>query len=796
MFRAGILSSLTAVLGFLAPTIYGAEGLSPERSNRITLGRAVDFERDVVGIFGRMGCNSGGCHGSFQGRGGFRLSLFGYDADLDFRAITRDGLGRRINIVEPDRSLMLLKPTGQVEHGGGKRFAKNSWQYRLLREWIAKGTPRSKGSGDVASLALTPSEHRFGRLGDTATLAARARFADNSEADITRFCEFRSNDDSIAEVTRSGVVKAARPGDTTIVVTYRGYVVTARILVPSELRAGTVYPRVSADSFIDREVFAKLRTLNVVPSVLAGDAEFLRRVTIDTIGSLPSPDEVRRFLADTHPDKRSRKIDELLAHPLHAAVWATKFCDITGNNTDTMEFPRDMQPKRSQMWHDWFRKRIAEDMPYDQIVRGVLCATSREGQPPEKWLKEVKNLEEQAQKGLTSCYASRDTLDLYWRRQINVPIEQWGEKAAAAFMGIRLECAQCHKHPYDRWSQNDYRSFANIFSQVAIGTSPEAKKVIDDENAERKKQSTSKKMQLAPVREVFAGGKARLLPDPETRKPLPAKALGGPIINVEPNQDPRRGLFDWLRTPDNPYFAESFVNRVWGHYFGVGLVDPVDNFSLGNPPSNQKLLDALAREFRASSFELRHLERLILNSRVYQLSSVTNVTNRNDRRNYSHAYVRPIMAEATLDVINTALGISESLGKDVPVGCRAVEIGSSRVQDGNTAFAFRVFGRPVRASTCDCERSADPALPQTLYRMADQAVVAKLPRSRLAGLLKSKKSNEEILDELFLATLTRLPTPAEKDTILAFCSAKKERQAAWTDTLWALINTREFILNH
>jgi hypothetical protein len=791
-------SILAVVAGFTAlPLSYAGPVKAKEVNDFSSSRNAVDFERHVVGLFGRMGCNSGSCHGSFQGRGGFRLSLFGYDAEMDFRAVTHDGLGRRINLVVPDRSLILLKATGQIEHGGGKRFSKESAQYRLLRDWIQHGARWRGGSGDVQALLLTPADIRLVKLGDKIQLSVQARFADGSKEDVTRFCEFRSNDDSIAEVSRTGVVKAMQPGDTALVVVYRGSVATVRVLMPAESSVSESYRDVPATNFIDAEVFAKLRRLNITPSGLTSDAEFLRRVTIDTIGSLPSPDEVRSFFADRNPDKRIRKIDQLLAHPLHAALWATKLCDITGNNTDSLEQPRDTQAKRSQMWHDWLRKRLAENMPYDEIVHGILCATSREGLAADRWLKQVKDLEEEAQKGFAASYAARDSLDLFWRRQVNVPIEQWGEKTAAAFMGIRLECAQCHKHPYDRWTQSDYRSFANVFSQVAIGASPEAKKVIDDENAERKMQAaTNKKAQLAQIREVFIGGKPRLLADPELRKPLPIKILGGPVIKTESGKDARQEFFEWLRSPANAYFAKSFVNRVWGHYLGVGLVDPVDNFSLANPPSNERLLDALAKEFIEHKYDLRHLERSILTSRVYQLSSAANETNRLDRRNYSHAYMRPIMAEATVDVINAALGISDSLGKDVPPGCRAIEIGSTRVQDGNTAYAFRIFGRPIRTATCDCERSVDPALPQTLYRMADQAIQGKLQRSRLVELLKAKKSNEEILDELFLATLTRLPTTDEKQTILAFCKSKNERQAALMDTLWALINTREFILNH
>ena len=369
-------------------------------------------------------------------------------------------------------------------------------------------------------------------------------------------------------------------------------------------------------------------------------------------------------MADTQPDKRVRKIDELLAHPMHAALWATKFCDITGNNTDSLEQPQQRRPKLSQMWHDWFRKRVAENVPYDEIVRGVLCATSRDGQSPEEWLKQTKTIEEAVAKGFNTPYAERGSLDLFWRRQQQVPADQWGEKTAAAFMGVRLECAECHKHPFDRWTQTDYRAFANIFTVVNFGISPESKKMIDAENAERRKNGGKNANQVPIVREVFVGppvGRNAMLNDPDTNKPLTPKAPGGPEIKVARGQDPRVALFDWLKEPSNPFFARSFANRVWGHYFGVGIVHPVDDFSLANPPSNSKLLDVLAQEFVQSKFDIRKLERTVLLSRTYQLTSAPNDTNRLDRNNYSHSYIRPMMAEVVVDVLNAATGVKENV---------------------------------------------------------------------------------------------------------------------------------------
>ncbi len=798
---------MNASLRFVVPGLAALLGLasaSPARAAVVLPGdntvEKVDFERHIMGLFGRAGCNAGACHGSFQGKGGFRLSLFGYDPEKDFAALTRDALGRRLNAVDPDKSLLLQKATGQVEHGGGKRFGVGSWQYQLFREWIVAGHAWNKGSGEVKAIRVTPTEQAFKKAGETAPLKVLASFADDSEADITALCDFRVNNDAIAEVTPLGEVKALRAGDTAVVVAYRGTVLPVRVLVPMTAKEGFVYPDVAQVNFIDREVQAKLKRLNIVPSELSTDHEFLRRVTLDTIGCLPTPDEVRAFVADPSADKRAKKIDELLAHPMHAALWATKFCDITGNNTDLLELPVPLKPKRSQMWHDWFRKRVADNMAYDEIVHGVLCATSRDGQTPEDWIAQVKTIDEAAQQGFTSPYAERKSLDLFWRRQAPIPIEQWGEKTAAAFLGIRLECAQCHKHPVDRWTQAEYRAYANLFAQVNFGVSPEAKKVIDEENAARKVNPKAPNPRgLVAVREVFNGPVNKgLLRHPDTDASLTPKALGGPEIKLEAGVDPRVALFEWMRSPDNPFFARSFVNRVWGHYHGIGIVNPIDDFAQANPPSNPALLDALARDFIEKKYDIRHIERTILNSRTYQLSHKPNATNALDTNNFSRSFVRPMMAEIVVDTLNSALGVGEKFGPEAPPDCRAIELGASRLQNPSVMHVLRVFGRPPRTAACDCERAMDPALPQKLYTMTDPILLAKFkaPEGRLQKLLKTDKTDDELLDELFLSTLTRLPSDAERKHFAEYRKDQKDRAAAFTDTLWALINTREFILNH
>lgn len=748
-----------------------------------------------MGLFGKMGCNSGSCHGSFQGKGGFRLSLFGYDPAKDYLALTRDLSGRRLNSVNPDDSLLLLKASGQVEHGGGRRFGVDSWQYSMFRKWIADGAKWTKGSGDVTGITITPPILEL-KPGQTNTLTVMAKFGDGSQENITSLCEFRVNDDAVAEMAGAGAVKGLRSGDTPVIVSYRGTVLPVRILVPMQAKPGFAYPKLTEVNYVDHEVFAKLRSLNIVPSDLASDAEFLRRLTIDTIGTLPTPEEVRAFLADTRPDKRARKIDELLEHPRHSALWATKLSDITGNNTDALENPVQLRPKRSQMWYDWLRKRMRDNTPYDEIIRGILTATSRDGEAVDEWIKQTSATDEEMTKGFDTPYAERKSLDLFWRRQQQVPVEQWGEKTAAAFLGIRLECAQCHKHPFDRWTQADYRGFANVFGQIRFDNqSSESRQAIAEETKKRAGMGRPANQQNQ-VREVYTGARRPALTHPDTGAPLSPKALGGPEIDTSGSNDARVAVFDWLRSPDNPFFARSFVNRIWGHYLGVGIVEPVDDFSLANPPSNDKLLGALARDFVERKFDIRHVERVILNSRTYQLSSRPNETNQLDRKNFSHSFVRPMLAEVVVDVLNDALGTKENWGNDVRPDSRAIEIGASRIANLNLNYIFRIFGRSPRSAACDCERALEPALPQKLFLMTDANILTKLQSGRVAQLASSDKTDEQVLEEMFLAVLGRFPTDQDTHLFATYRAARSDRKAVLVDTMWALINTREFILNH
>jgi hypothetical protein len=536
----------------------------------------VGLDRHVEGLLGRLGCNAGSCHGAAKGKGGLKLSLFGADPAHDYDALVGAG---RVDTEAPKESLVLRKPTRQVPHGGGPRFEAGSWEYRVLLRWVERGAKRG-APAQVNRLTVAPRELRLAGPGGQSRVRVTAEFADRSREDVTRFSTFRSVNEDVAAVDASGRVAGRRPGVTAVVAGYAGAWASARVLVPRPVPADFAYPAVPEGNLIDRIVLARLRAINVVPSALCTDAEFLRRVTIDVTGGLPSPDEVRAFLADTDPAKRARKIELLLVHPRHAALWATKFCDWTACNIDALGGPADLRLARARMWHDWFRKRVQDNVPYDKVVRGVLCGTTRGKQDAEAWMdEEAARLARVRERGPDPSYAARPFLDLYWRRSASP--EQMAELTAAAFLGARVQCAQCHRHPFDRWAQSDYRGFANVFAPVRVGLSP-ASLVVVAERLEAQRAGRAGRP-LPKVQEVYLDdGAGRSLTDPATGRPATPRALGGPKLA---GPDPRDALADWLSTKDNPYFARNFANRVWQHYFGRGLVDPVDDFSDARPPA-------------------------------------------------------------------------------------------------------------------------------------------------------------------------------------------------------------------
>jgi hypothetical protein len=561
---------------------------------------------------------------------------------------------------------------------------------------------------------------------------------------------------------------------------------------------------------IDVCILKKLHAEGISPSVPSSDEEFLRRLTINVTGQLPTSDEVRTFLADQRSDKRALKIDELLDHPLHAAVWATKFCELTGNSRDALEEPDVIKPKRAKMWHDWFRRRFEHNVPYDDIVRGVLTATSREGSGIDDWIDRETELIHAARDGFDARYADRANMDLFWRRgggQGNYPIEEVAERIASSYMGVRINCARCHQHPFDSWTQNDFNAFANVFGQVRFDMSPELRVALTDRLDRRRIQRAAGEAVGPPpprLGEVYLTARPVELRDPVALTPVIAKALGGPTLgggdeltaSSESPADYRVNFMEWLNEPGNPYFARNIVNRVWAHHFGRGFVEPLDGFSAANPPSHPELLALLAEDLVDHDYDLRRLERIILNSSTWQLSSAPNESNRTDEHHFARTYVRMPSPEAFVDMWLNAVGIAGEFGPDVPAGVRAVEIAPSQLSGTEWDRLLSLYGRRSRASTCDCEAPSAPSIRQTLSLMSDPFLLHKLGEGRVKQMLTDKLPEEVVIDELFLNTLSRRPTEDEKTAALKHLSEAAELDTAYVDLLWSLVNSQEFITNH
>jgi hypothetical protein len=553
------------------------------------------------------------------------------------------------------------------------------------------------------------------------------------------------------------------------------------------------WPDLEAANFIDERIFARLRELEMVPSPLATDAVFLRRLSLTTIGQLPTAAEVRAFLADEKPDKRARKIDDLLSHKLHAAVWATRFSDWTGNSMDSLEGPNELKSKRAKMWHDWLRKRFEQNVPYDDLVRGILTATSRGAGTVDDWIDREAALIYSARKGFDAPYAEREDLDLFWRREDvgnKYPAEELAERVAASFLGVRINCARCHNHPFHPWTRADYQGFTSVFRQVRFDMSPELRARLADRIDDRRRRAADGG-ELGPplpgLREVYFADRPRAVQDP------PAKALGGPELA---GRDPRVALVDWLNEPQNPFFARNLVNRVWAQHFGRGLVEPLDGLSTANTAAHAGLLDELAADFVEHGYDIRRLERLILNSTTWQLSSEPNDVNRADRGSFARAYVRMPPAETVIDMWQAATGIALDFGDGVPDGIRAVELAPSTIAHAHWNGILKLFGRSARMQTCDCAPAGSPSIRQTLALMSDSDLLGDLWKGDLPVLLEAGLGGDELLDELFLRTLSRPPTADERAAAGEAVRAAKDPFQVFEDILWGLVNSQEFITNH
>jgi hypothetical protein len=755
-----------------------------------------EFGRHVAPILYKLGCSAGACHGSFAGKGGFRLSLFAGHAETDYQNI-RAALGRRINPVTPEKSLLLLKPTAAIEHGGGVRLKADSLEYQILKKWIASGAkydPQTEPR--VVSVRVDPATMTISANAKPQATRVIAKLSNGKEDTITALTRFESLDPSIASVTADGLVTGARRGDVAVLAHYAGQIGFTTVLVPGTSAANLKFPDEELRDPVDRMLTARLKQLHIVPSPRCDDLEFLRRVYLDVIGQLPEPDQARKFLADPAADKRARVIDELLQHPLHAALWAGKMCDIIGADD---RFLGD----GVYQFHDWFRNKFEQNLPWDKLALGVVASTAADGREPQKIQEDIKReaaerkLKKPLEPGVKPWqvgYATRNSLDVFYNNLINrqdtadkkriIDSKKIALRVAHTFLGVRLECAQCHKHPHDRWSQNDFFSFAAAFSYVDYGVDPELK---------------AKKVNLQGTH--FAQRPAESFTDPDTGEPIVPRVLGNSTkLDVQPGADPRLHVWKWMTAADNPYFATALVNRVWEHYFGRGLIDPADALSAANPPSHPEALDELVKDFIKHNYDLRHLQRRLLNTVAYQRSYKTNESNAKDERNYSHRLLRRLTAEQALDAIAQVTGTPIKLPKrygSFREGVRAVEIAISRV-GGDDGYVLQIFGKPLRTQNCDCERSSAASLSQTLYLYNDEKLIGKIndPKGRLQKLVSEFKDDRKLLDELYLWTLTRLPTPAEVDRSLAHVRDAGNRLEGYQDVLWSLMNRHEFLVNH
>lgn len=778
-----------------------------------------DFRRHVVPLLGRLGCNGRSCHGSFQGKGGFRLSLFGHDFKADHEALV-EGKDPRAVAGAPDESLMLYKPTHKDEHGGGERIRAGTWQYNLIHRWIARGARATRQDGpQLTRLQVVPGEVLLAKDGDRSQLRVLASWSDGSVEDVTPLCRYQTNDESIARVNEDGLVTGAGRGDTHAVAFYDSAVAVAPVLIPVSQRVGAEYPSVPARTRIDELIGSKLRKLGIVPSDLCTDAEFLRRVSLDMTGTLPTPKEIESFLANPSPHKRAKKIDELLERPTYAARWTTKLCDITGNS------PRHFQDQAppddyARHWYEWIERRVRQNVPYDEIMAGIVLGRSR--QPGRSYEDFIEEESAYHRTNDPADFTARATMPYYWARHATRLPEERAIHFSYAFLGVRIECAQCHKHPFDRWTQDDFKSFTALFDRIGFGVAPEDRKTYQrmiDKLGDKGNQAQrvrarlvrAQKGEIVPWLEVFlAPAGMRVEKDRVTKvaAPVAPRVLGGQPLQLEPNDDPRRPLMDWMHRKDNPYFARVFINRVWAEYFGTGIIDPPDDMNLANPPSNAALLDYLAGGFIDHNFDMKWLHREIANSRAYQRSMRSNDTNRLDERNFSRAVARRLPAALLFDAIDQATAGSAELARattDLEERAIGPKGGALVGRYKFNNYASTVFGRSPRETNCDCSASNEPNLLQAIYMQNDKDVLTAINRKQgwihEVGARTAKKPTGEIrttalIREAFLRTLSRPPTDAELERSKAHFERTGSPVESLRDLLWALLNTREFLTNH
>jgi hypothetical protein len=698
------------------------------------LDRPIHFGNDIVPLLTRYGCNSGGCHGKASGQNGFKLSLFGFDAGFDYSAIVHEARGRRLFPAAPERSLLLTKGSGQVAHGGGKRLPVDGEAYATILRWIEQGAlPGPDDAPTLARLEMLPTARILDRQG-AQQLAVLAHLSDGTVRDVTRHAQYQSNEAPIAAVDDDGVVRTFDlAGEATVMARYQGQVAVFRATIP--LGKVADYPAYPVHNYIDTHALAKWKKLGLTPSGLCSDGDFLRRVTLDLCGRLPTPEEARAFLADKSETKRAKLVDRCLESKDYASFWAMRWGSILRNSQLAGS------EAASYAFHDWLKDMVGRNRPYDELVRGVVAASGEWQDAP--------------------------AINWYWQMRDD-PLHQPVSDTAQVFLGLRLQCAKCHHHPYERWSQDDYYGLAGFFARLG-------------------RKSFGEPPPYYSSRTMTTGER-----NPRTGS-LEPKLLDGPVLKVSAEDDPRHKLVDWMARPDNPFFARALVNRLWGHLLGRGLVDPVDDMRETNPPSNPELLDALAKDFVKSKFDIKHMLRTMCNSRVYQLSSVPNDNNIHDRQNHARYYGKRLMAEVLLDAVDGVCATKTRFGK-MSKTARAVDL----PHEGFGSYFLDVFDRPPRSSPCECARGNGASLPSVLHLANSQEIEDKIAHGngRVAKLVKEKKPVGEAVDELVLAAYSRYPTAAERKKYLAYVAGQASEQRALEDIVWALVNSREFLFNH
>jgi mono/diheme cytochrome c family protein len=712
------------------------ENKTTVEASRMGSPRPLRFAADVLPVLTRFGCNSGGCHGSARGQDGFHISLFGYDPKADYDALTRQMIGRRVNNAVPEESLLLTKSVGAAPHGGGKRFSTDDEAYRVIRDWIALGaTPDPADSPEPERISIEPEKLLLAGENRSIPLRVRAHYKDGSDRDVTSLAVFSTSNPDAAAVDEHGLLTSRQRGEAFVMARFHTFTEGVEVIVIPE---NTPYQRVaeSGGNVVDKFIGDKLERLRITPSPLASDPVFLRRATLDINGRLPTLEEQDAFLADTSPDKRAKLIDRLLERPEFAQIWVMRWAELLQIRTNNQT---GVSYKAALLYFTWLQERMSRNIPLDQIVRELLGATGGTFANP-----------------AGNFYKSE--MDML----------KFSENVAQAFLGTRLQCAQCHNHPFDRWTMDDYYGWASFFSQVGKKKGHDPRETV-----------------------VFNRGSGGVQ-HPVGKRDVPPKFLGGTVPDVK-GKDRRVVLADWLTAPDNPYFSRNIANIVWSHHFGIGIVEPVDDMRLSNPPSNPELLDALAARLRDSKYDLRDLVRLIANSHAYQRVTTPNETNLLDERNFSRALVRRMRAEILQDVLADQAGTQNKF-KGLPLGARAVQIA-----DGNTSNYFlTTFGRATRATVCSCEVKLEPNLSQALHLINGEMTHQRV---RKGGLIQqwtdAKKSPDEIVTLIYRRALCRPPTSEETKTLLKDLPDKPESHRAYLeDIFWAVLNSKEFVFNH